>query len=214
MKLDRLFGHAGSLLIVGLLAGCGGEDTTEPQAVILSLISGSNQTANEGQAVADPLVVQVTQGGNGVAGTTVSWSVTDGGGSVNPTSSATDNAGMASTEWTLGATEGDNGVQASVSGATGSPVAFTATGLGPPPMQAAVSVEDNSFNPTSQRVAVGGAVTWTWAGNNQHTVTFTSGTNSVQKNAGTFMRDFPAAGSFAYLCLVHGASMSGTIVVE
>ena len=216
MRLDRSFRYASLLLIVGFMAGCGGTTDLDPDPdpLILALVGGNDQSATEGQAVAEPLEVRVTRGGSAVAGTTVSWSVTDGGGSVNPTSSATDNAGMASTTWTLGATAGDNGVEASVSGATGSPVAFTATGLGPPPQQAAVSVEDNSFNPTSQRLAVGGTVTWTWGGNNEHTVTFTSGTNSVQQLVGTFMRDFPAAGSFAYLCLVHGASMSGTIVVE
>ena len=73
---------------------------------------------------------------------------------------------------------------------------------------------DNFFNPTSQRVAVGGTVTWTWAGQIGHNVTFSSGMNSSTQSAGTFDRDFPDAGAFDYLCTIHGASMSGTIVVE
>ena len=186
----------------------------QPQVSILSVVSGNAQSVSEGQPVSEPLVVLVTQGGSGVAGTAVSWTVTGGGGSVNPASSSTDNGGMASTTWTLGSSAGVNNVEASVSGATGSPAAFSATALGPAPTQAAVSVGDNFFNPTSQRVAVGGTVTWTWAGQIGHNVTFSSGMNSSTQSAGTFDRDFPDAGAFDYLCTIHGASMSGTVVVE
>ena len=190
------------------------EPEPQPQVLILSTVSGNAQSASEGQPVSEPLVVQVTQGGSGLSGTAVTWTITAGGGSVDPAGSSTDNAGMASTTWTLGPTAGANSVEAAASGATGSPVVFSATALAPAPMQAAVSVGDNFFNPTSQRVAVGGTVTWTWTQNNLHDVTFTSGGNSERKTAGTFDRDFPDAGSFDYLCTVHGASMSGTIVVE
>ena len=103
---------------------------------------------------------------------------------------------------------------AAVTGATGSPQTFTATGEAPPPAAAAVSVEDNFFDPSSARVAVGGTVTWTWNGAFNHNVTFASGTNSATQASGTFVRDFPTAGSFAYSCTIHGAAMSGTIVVE
>ena len=213
MNLDRSFRHAGTFLTVVFLAGCGGG--TEPEALILSLVSGGDQTATEGQAVSDDLVVRVTQGGNGVAGTTVSWTVTAGGGSVNPTSSSTDNAGMASTTWTLGPAAGANSVDATASGATGSPATFAATGVVAPPQQAAVSVGDFFFDPTSQRVAVGGTVTWTWVGNVIHNVTFPTGTdNSETQIAGMFDRDFPEAGSFAYQCTIHPSLMNGTVVVE
>jgi plastocyanin len=215
MRLDRSFRHASLLLIVGFVAGCGGttDPDPDPDPLILASVSGNDQSATEGQAAADPLVVRVTRGGNSVVGTTVSWSVTDGGGSVNPTSSATDNGGMASTTWTLGAAAGDNGVQASVSGANGSPVAFTATGLGPPLQQAAVTVGNNFFDPTSSRVVVGGSVTWTWAGGVGHNVTFSSGTSQATQTTGTLDRDFPDAGSFDYQCTIHPAQMQGTIVV-
>jgi plastocyanin len=170
-----------------------------------------------GEEVANDLVVRITQDGAGVSGTTVSWSVTGGGGSVDPTSSTTDNSGNASTTWTLGASAGANFVEASSSGVDGSPVEFTATGVEdtPPPTQANVSVENNSFVPPSSTIAAGGQVTWTWAaGAVTHNVTFASGTNSVDQSSGTFSRTFPTAGSFPYQCTIHGASMSGTVVVQ
>ena len=221
MNHHRSLTHVASLLIVGLLAGCGGDTTEpesqepEPQEPVLASVSGNGQSATVGQSVSDPLVVRITRAGSGVAGMTVSWTVTGGGGSVDPTSSSTDNAGMASTTWTLGSTAGPNTVEALASGVMGSPVTFTATGTPdtPPPAQAAVSVGDNFFNPASQRVAVGGTVTWTWTGAVGHNVTFSSGTNSVTQSSGTFDRDFSNAGSFDYECTIH-AGMDGTIVVE
>ena len=219
MHHHRSSKHVGSLLLVGLSLGCGG-DTMEldpqPQVSVLSVVSGNGQSAAEGQPVTAPLVVQVTQGGSGVAGTAVTWTVTAGGGSVDPASSSTDNAGMASTTWTLGPTAGFNSVQASASGATGSPAMFSATGIvvTPPPAQAAVSVGDNFFTPPSQRVATGGTVTWTWTGQVAHNVTFSTGTNSSTQTLGTFARVFQSTGSFGYMCTIHGAAMSGTIVVE
>ena len=130
-----------------------------------------------------------------------------------PASSTTDSDGVASTTWTLGPTAGANALQASSSGATGSP-SFTATGTPAVlPNQANVAVGDNFFDPTSALVAVGGQVTWTWNGAIGHNVTFPAGSNSATQSAGTFSRSFPTAGSFDYLCTIHGAAMSGTIVV-
>jgi plastocyanin len=59
-------------------------------------------------------------------GATVAWSAT-GGGSVDPASAPTDANGSASTGWTLGTTSGAQTATASLAGATGSPVTFTAT---------------------------------------------------------------------------------------
>jgi plastocyanin len=78
----------------------------------------------------------------------------------------------------------------------------------------AVSVRDNSFSPNATTVAPGTTVTWTWSGNNPHDVTFTDGTASAVQRAGTYQRTFAAAGTFAYQCSIHGASMSGTITVR
>jgi len=216
MKLPR--SYVGSMLIVGILAGCGGDTTgPDPQDPALSSVSGNNQSATPGQALANLLVVLMAQDGSGVSGKTVSWTVSTGGGSVNPASSTTDNSGMASTQWTLGPDAGPNSVQASGSGVTGSPVTFAATGVSddPPPATASISVGDNFFNPDSQTLAAGGAVTWTWAGSFNHNVTFSTGSdNSATQSGGTFTRTFADVGSFDYLCTIHGSAMSGTIVVQ
>lgn len=78
-----------------------------------------------------------------------------------------------------------------------------------------IDIKDNFFSPSNDTVSVGATITWTWRGSNPHTVTFDAGgTNSSQMTSGTFQRQFPAAGSFTYHCLVHGTAMSGTIVVQ
>ena len=79
MQLHRSSRHVGSLFVAGFLVACGG-DTTEPDPLVLALVSGSGQTATQGLPVSNPLVVSLTQGGNGVSGSTVSWTVTAGGG--------------------------------------------------------------------------------------------------------------------------------------
>ncbi len=204
----------GTLALIGVLSAC--SDSTEPEAgpQTLAIVSGNAQTGPVDQALADPLVVRITQDGAAVSGTSVSWGVTAGDGSANPGTSVTDAAGQTSTTWTVGSAEGANTLEASAGGVTGSPVVFTATGTGPPSLAAAVSVRDNSFNPSSSILAVGGTVTWTWEGSVDHTVNFESGSNSPRQTAGTFSRTFPSAGSFGYVCLIHGTSMSGTIVVQ
>jgi plastocyanin len=90
---------------------------------------------------------------------------------------------------------------------------------GSSPGAAAVSIGDNFFNPaqvTVDRVDGQAKVTWTWSGNNQHNVTFDAGgPNSVTQSTGTFSRTFMDAGSFTYICTIHGrAVMSGTVQVQ
>lgn len=203
-------------MILAVLVGAACGDGTGPQAeTSIAASSGNNQTAVAGAVLANPNVVRVTQDGTPQSGASVTWAVTAGGGSVASATSTTDSDGLASTLWTLGATAGANVLEARLSGATGSPVVFSATGTsGTPPSTASVSVGDNFFNPTSATIAAGGSVTWTWAGAASHNVTFSSGTNSATQASGMFARDFPTAGTFDYLCTVHGAAMSGTVVVQ
>jgi len=79
----------------------------------------------------------------------------------------------------------------------------------------AVDVKDDEFEPKNLLVTAGQTVTWTWKGSHEHTVTFDIGApNSVQQATGTFQRQFSAAGTFSYHCVVHGTSMSGLITVQ
>jgi plastocyanin len=97
----------------------------------------------------------------------------------------------------------------------------TGPGPGPGPGQNpggstsnAIDVRDNSFNPSETTVAPGTTVTWTWRGSAEHDVVFTDGASSPRRTTGTYSRAFPTAGTFAYECSVHGASMSGEVVVR
>ena len=83
----------------------------------------------------------------------------------------------------------------------------------PPSATESVDVEDNQFVASTVRVLAGGTVHWTWRGSNPHNVTFAGGPASTTQTDGTFERTFPTAGSFSYLCTIHGQSMSGTVTV-
>ena len=86
-----------------------------------------------GTAVATSPAVLVTDANNNpVSGTTVTFAVTGGGGSVTPASVTTNASGIAAAGWTLGTTAGTNTLTATASGLSGSPVTFTATGTAGP----------------------------------------------------------------------------------
>lgn len=97
-------------------------------ATSLQQVSPINQPGIVGTAVAQPPVVRVNdQAGVPLAGVTVTFAVTAGGGSIQNTTATTGADGRATAgTWTLGPTAGQNQVTASVAGI--SPVAFTANG--------------------------------------------------------------------------------------
>jgi plastocyanin len=81
----------------------------------------------------------------------------------------------------------------------------------------------NGTRPAQDTVAVGQTVTWTWTntGGTAHSVealplanpSFTS-SNIMQGNGTTYSFTFTAPGTYPYQCAVHGAIMSGTVVVQ
>jgi plastocyanin len=97
--------------------------------------------------------------------------------------------------------------------------AGVAPAASPAATRPAVSIKDNSYDPATLTVKAGTTVTWDWNGSrNPHSVvgqfagsTVDSGTKT---GSGQFTFAFPSAGTFAYQCGVHGASMSGRVVVE
>jgi len=73
----------------------------------VAILGGNNQATIAGGSLADSLSIRVLdQFGNGVAGVTVDWSVSQGGGSTSPSSSVTNGTGRAATRWTLGTNGG------------------------------------------------------------------------------------------------------------
>lgn len=106
--------------------------TTPPpaSAVIMQLVEGDNQTAPAGADVpVRPTVRLVDQSGQPLAGRQVTFVVTRGGGTVYAATQTTNREGIARVgDWTLGASPGENRLEARASSAQGSPVVFTAQG--------------------------------------------------------------------------------------
>lgn len=91
--------------------------------------------------------------------------------------------------------------------------------MAPPaaPATGAVSIQGNAFRPRTITVARGAVVTWTNLDNSRHGVNFlTPGpSNTPIFTSGTQQLTMPATpGTYNYQCLVHGAQMPGTIIVQ
>ena len=100
-------------------------------ATQIAINGGNGQTTTAGTAVAiAPSAIVKDRAGNAVNGVNVTFAVTGGGGTVNPTTPiATNGSGVAQvTSWTLGSTAGPNTLSATAAGLSGSPLSFSATG--------------------------------------------------------------------------------------
>jgi plastocyanin len=85
-------------------------------------------------------------------------------------------------------------------------------------------LDNNSFSPSNLGVKAGQTVTWQWGtctGDGystcvSHSVTFDDGSNqsSPTQSSGQYTRTFNTPGTYKYHCAVHGAGMSGQIVVQ
>src|SRR2546422_647228 len=97
-----------SLAAVAIALACGNESTT-PSVVVLTPVSGDAQTGRVGAPLGAPFVVKAIDAtGQPVAGLSVAWTVTAGGGSASPASTTTNGSGLASTTLTVGNTVGTN----------------------------------------------------------------------------------------------------------
>jgi hypothetical protein len=105
--------------------GTAGAPAATPASVIVS--AGDNVAAMVSTAVPTrPAVLVRDASSNPVAGATVTFEVTSGGGSITGATVVTGASGVATVgSWTLGPTAGANTLTATVTGATGSPVTFT-----------------------------------------------------------------------------------------
>ena len=101
-----------------------------PHPRTLTKLSGDEQQGLPAAQLAEPFVVSVLdQNGAPLAGATVTFAVTAGGGTLSTTTAATDADGRAAATLTLGSQPGPNTVEATV--AELEPVTFTATVLAP-----------------------------------------------------------------------------------
>jgi Invasin, domain 3/Bacterial Ig-like domain (group 1) len=128
MKVGSLFGIVAPLIAL-ISLGCGDGELVLPagEAVRIEAAHGNGQSAPAGQKLPDSLVVRlVDQDGNGVPNGTITWSVSNGGGSIAPPTATTDENGLAWAWWILGQTAGPN--TANATAANVGSVTFAATG--------------------------------------------------------------------------------------
>ena len=128
MRRTALFVSA--VLFTTALA-CGKRDTSSPSEPVTpsnpgTSSNGQNIALDSGQVDADtqvvstslPVHVHVTLLGAPVANATVTWTVTNGRGTVSSSTTPTDAKGAATVVWTLGDTVGINAVAAGITGAS------------------------------------------------------------------------------------------------
>jgi len=150
-----------AVAIAGAAASANISATAEAGPVTaLTKSAGDRQVGAVGKALSEPVVVLLAdEFGNGVAGgRLVTFTVTEGGGTVAPGEVTTGSDGTAQTTWTLGPANGANGLTAV---ATDLPaVDFTATGVPPQADLVVGSLTATPSNPTTlQAVQVTATVT-------------------------------------------------------
>ena len=117
-----------------------------PTAFVKS--SGDLQTGVLSQPVPEAIVVQLQdEFENGVAGQTVTFVVTSGGGTVSSATATTGVSGLASTIWTMGSTAGAATLTATATGLA--PLVFAATAVVPSPDLVAGAISASPGSPTS-----------------------------------------------------------------
>ena len=79
-----------------------------------------------------------------------------------------------------------------------------------------VEIAGFAFDPPTLTINAGDTVTWTNRDSAQHSVVFASGgpRTRVLSNGQSDSLTFAVAGTFNYVCGIHGASMSGTVIVR
>jgi plastocyanin len=219
------------VILAAVAAGgaCGSGDGGPSQSPLViakaASKSGDAQTGPAGQALPSDVRVVVTRDGIPEANVGVAWATPSG--SMAPGTDQTDVNGESGSTWTLGPAAGAQTATASVSGATGSPVTFTATatddgGLATIQVQGPVG-GFNRFSPATLTVSAGTTVTWQWDdGALTHNVVpddgVTPATSGSLANAPhVYQYTFNTPGTYRYHCALHGATggigMSGIITV-
>ena len=79
-----------------------------------------------------------------------------------------------------------------------------------------VEIKNFAFTPATLTVSVGTTVTWTNNDATSHSVKWLDGTTPgpTLSPGSTYSRTFTAAGTSKYICGIHGASMSGQVIVQ
>ena len=121
-----------ALALLALLVGC--DSGNEIPEVVLDIrktpvASGDNQSWGTAHNLPFPLRVVVTDGGAPVEGVEVIWSVDSGNGYIATLIPVTGPDGISTARWGMSLTVGTIHAKATLEGANGSPVIFTATAI-------------------------------------------------------------------------------------
>ncbi len=129
-------------------------------ATTVAINAGNSQSVAAGTVVPVAPSARVTDANNnGVAGVAVTFLVTSGGGALTGAAPVTNASGIATvTSWQLGNAVGANSLSATAPGLTGSPLAFTATGVTGPATIMAVSAGDNQASTAGSPTGINPAV--------------------------------------------------------
>jgi plastocyanin len=213
----------GSLVWLGL--ACGDDQSPNDTLDIEkpTLQSGDQQTGPTGEALSTPLRVLITRTGEPVAGVDVEWSVGQGGSLSGE--QVSDDEGLASVVWTLGPDVGQQEATASLDGADGSPLTYTALATPGGPSARTIQVRNNEFDPSVITINVGETVTWVWASSSigPHNVQPDDGvtpgrSGNVENGPKTYSFTFNQIGDFRYFCQSHGGlngvGMAGRVIVR
>jgi plastocyanin len=80
------------------------------------------------------------------------------------------------------------------------------------------SARNHSTNPAVDTIRAGSTIHWKWLGTRNHGVLINNGgllyDSGIFHAAKELTLTIPTAGTYLYICAVHGASMSGAIVVQ
>ena len=92
-------------------------------------------------------------------------------------------------------------------------IALASTAAG---ANATVTIAGFAFDPASVTINAGDSVTWTNRDQAAHSVVFTGGgpRTGVLATGASATLTFATAGTFNYICGIHGAAMSGTVIVR
>ncbi|AGY56707.1 N,N-dimethylformamidase beta subunit family domain-containing protein [Gloeobacter kilaueensis] len=191
------------VFVAGSSGGSSGSST-------IAKTAGDSQTGTVGTALSTPLTVQLKDGsGNPLVGTSVSFAITAGGGSLSSTTMSTNSSGNASSTLTLGTTAGSNTVTATASG-IGS-VTFSATGN-------PATASKLTLSPTSATSGPNTGVSYQAKVQDQYGNTVTTATTSVSFSASGVTGSFSpsaavnASAGIASVTFTTGSSSgSGTI---
>lgn len=106
-----------SAAIVIVVLGACKLSTDNPVSLTLGALKGDNQTAAAGTVFPDSLsVIVLDQYGFSTEGTTITWAITSGGGSLTQTSTTTDANGITAVVYTAGPSPGRATITATLAG--------------------------------------------------------------------------------------------------